>query len=192
MGSIPSFFCPSLSCVPPLRQQVHPHSPPQEAEVLACDFPRMPTPPHTHKQFPSGDSGPARWPLAPGHTRPEQRARNWSRLSLRMPWGPSLERVGPTDKHLLLQSGASLLGARVHRTPGEISSSSAERLSVRLSVSPELLLPRLGPEKSSHVQPAHCILTEGTVRSCLEMPGEGALHFQVSTGLSPVRLSPGQ
>lgn len=55
---------------------------------------------------------------------------------------------------------------------------------------PRAVLPRFGPRKSNHVRPAHCKLAEGTMLSCLQMPGEGALHFKVSTGLSPPQLSP--
>lgn len=55
---------------------------------------------------------------------------------------------------------------------------------------PRAALPRFGPRKSNPARPAHCKLAEGTMLSCLQVPGEGAHPFKVSTGLSPPQLSP--
>ena len=145
---------------------------------------------HIHKASSSADSGPARGPLAPGHPRPERQERNWFHLSSRMTRDPSLEPVGPTNKHVPApQWGFPCSVQGCSRAPGESSSSCAEMLSVHLS---REVLPRLGPGENNQILPAPCRLAEETVWSCLEVPGEGALHFKVSPGQSRIWVSPGE
>lgn len=134
-----------------------------------------PPPPHTHKAFPSGDSGP----------RPHQaRATAWPHCSLRRPWGPSLEPVGPTGKRTpAIQWG---FPARCEGAAGLPGKSPAAPQGGLCSSLPRCAA-QAGARKRNHVRPARGKLAEGTVHSCLEVPGEGALHSKVATGLSPIR-----